>query len=197
MGLVPRRVLEPILRENARFLRADQARRQVDDVDRRDAQSLASEYEVLLLNALSKVGCVSYEPNLGGAKRPDVLFSSSTPDLTFVADITCVSDVDAYRSNPVEDLQNEFRRLLKRHGLRAGGFFFGIEGGETGPPGPRKPRLTHPSPAQLPGLLQDRAGFVREVAAAPARSRRRTPMPYSRRYRMSRLSQVRSPAAIR
>lgn len=167
MGLMPRRVLEPLLRENSLFLQDSQSQRHVDGLNRRDAQSLATEYEVLLLNALSKVGEVVHEPDLGGSSRPDIFFRSAESGVSFVADITCVSDADAYRVNAVEELQEQFRKLLPKHGVRPGGFSFRIDGQVIGPPGKRKTRLSLPPRPEIPRLIEDLTGFVRTVGMAP------------------------------
>lgn len=167
MGLIPRRILEPLLRENSRFLQASQSQRHVDGLNRRDTQSLATEYEVLLLNALSKVGEVAHEPDLGGSAHPDIFFRSTESGVSFVADITCVSDADAFRVNAVEEFQRQFRKLLSKHGVRPGGFFLRIDGQTIGSPGKQKTRLSLPPRQRLPRLVQDLTDFVREVAMAP------------------------------
>ena len=166
MGLLSRRVLENVLRENARCLSREVSLKHIELLDRGDDASFAAEYEAIVLNALGKLGSVTYEPDLGGS-RPDVLFSSQPRGVRFVADVTTVSDVDTHRRNPVNDWWDRFVALLKRHGLFPGGFSYKIGGRYTGPYGDRRLQLTLPPREELPQLIKKLRAFVRQVATAP------------------------------
>jgi hypothetical protein len=126
MALFSRRVLHRVLVENSNlFLTAKQASDLCKLLNTVRNDYLATEWEQVILNVLSKVGTVSYEPNLGGRRKPDVQFSST--DLEFVADITAVSDRGLNSSNPVDVFQLELARHLRKHNLVNGGFGFRID----------------------------------------------------------------------
>src|SRR5262245_11989835 len=104
-------------------------------LNRGDADSLACEYEVLILNGLAKVGSVEHEPPLPGTRRPDLFFRAlDGPAFEFVADITTVSDEGFRIDNPLDVLDEEFRRLVRRIGLAPGGFHLEVAGYLVGPP---------------------------------------------------------------
>jgi hypothetical protein len=170
VALVPRRVLARILQENRRFLSKDQIHRHIAALNRGDKSSLACEYEVLLLNAASKLGTVVHEPDLPGPAKLDLLFSSPQSGSRFLADITTVSDEDAYRNNPVEDFRRAFGQLLKKQGLTMAGISVRVEGELRGGRGKQKMTLKLPSKTEIPRIVKDRlTGFVNALAAEPAR----------------------------
>src|SRR5258708_37828827 len=92
MPIFARRTLQRMISENDAFLTKAQTEKHVSYLNKADEFSIAYEWEVVVLNALSKIGCVSHEEQFG-SKLPDIHFKSrSTPSDTFIADITAVSD---------------------------------------------------------------------------------------------------------
>lgn len=78
-------------------------------------RSLATEWEVVLINGLSKLGNVTHEKYFGGSTRGDIYFETeSDPTANFLADITTI----ARRPNPYDTLHEDFIRILGERGLQ-------------------------------------------------------------------------------
>ncbi len=174
MALVPRRILQPILEENARLLTAEQSRTHVTRLNGADAaDSLACEYEVLILNALAKakVGSVEHEPHLPGRRRPDLLFrATSGPTFEFIADITTVSDEGFRKENPLDLLDAEFSQLVRRLALASGGFHFDVGGCLAARREGERMLLKLPRKADIPRFArQHLTGFLRGIQKEPLR----------------------------
>jgi hypothetical protein len=167
VGLLSRRVLESVLHENAAHVSREMSLKHIEQINRGNEESFAAEYEVVVINGLTKLGSVTYERDLGGP-RPDIHFTSRGSGPSFVADITTVSDVDAHRQNPANDWWERFVALLKRHGLSPGGFSYKIGGSFSGPAGDRSVKLALPAREDLPRLVKGLRAFVRRVAETPS-----------------------------
>jgi hypothetical protein len=119
-----------MLDENSEWMPAKALQSQVGRLNSPDDPSpLAIQWEVAVLNALSKYVQITHEPDLGS--QPDILFEVNGENV--VADVTAVSDRNALRTNPIEDLNEEFLRrifALRQLGLKGG---FGLSVGEMSP----------------------------------------------------------------
>ncbi len=73
MPIFSRRVLQRLLDENRNFLEERQVKELVNRLNSLD-KSIATEWEVVLINALSKLGNVFHENNFGGETNPDIYF---------------------------------------------------------------------------------------------------------------------------
>ena len=69
-----RRIIQKILNENSKFLSHKHMSKHVNLLNRADEDSINFVWEVVLLNALSKLGNVVHEPDLGGTSQIDILF---------------------------------------------------------------------------------------------------------------------------
>lgn len=167
MALVARRVLQRILDENAHLLTPEQHQKHVQSLNSDKSPALATEYEVLILHALSGLGRVQHEPKLTGSRRPDVLFEIATdPPQRFVADVTTVSDSAAHDENPYDDFSKELGKLLKDSGLTGAGFDIKVDGTLTGPAEKQKMVLSLPRKGDLRRIVRRELGdFVRTVKA--------------------------------
>jgi len=103
MAIFSRRALQRLIAENTSILSKKQIRKHVDSLNRMDKErSLATEWEVVLINALSKLGSVVHEKNFGGPRRGDIYFEAKgNPTESFLADITTIST----KAGPGEDLK--------------------------------------------------------------------------------------------
>ena len=73
---------------------------------------LDTEWEVIVLNAFSKVGSVEHEKDFGGRRYPDLHFiSNNEPSQFFVADITAISDIGFEGQNPYDALWDELMNV--------------------------------------------------------------------------------------
>jgi len=120
MAIFSRRTLQRLADENATFLSKKQTRKHVDGLNRMNKErSLATEWEVAVINALSKLGNVVHEKDFGGSSRGDIYFEAkSNPTERFLADITTISTKD----DPLETLWDELRRIVEKRGLRMNAF---------------------------------------------------------------------------
>jgi hypothetical protein len=120
MAIFSRRTLQRLIGENASFLSKKQTRRHVDGLNRMNKErSLATEWEVLLINALNKLGNVVHEKDFGGSRRGDVYFEAKgNPTERFLADITTISS----KPDPYETLWDELMRIVAERGLRPNSF---------------------------------------------------------------------------
>jgi hypothetical protein len=84
--------------------------------------SVAAEWEVCVLFALSNLGHVTHEPGFPGTKRPDIYFKA-TIGLQFIADVTCISDADLEEKNPVGELTDLVAVKARKLGI-SGTFSF-------------------------------------------------------------------------
>lgn len=81
--------------------------------------SLDAEWELIVVSALSRVGAIEYEPQLGGSACLDVRFKSPA-GLQFTGEITALSDDEISRRNPIAELVREAHRRLDKRGIRGG-----------------------------------------------------------------------------
>ena len=128
MAIFSRRTLDCLICENARFLTRKQVRKQIDDLNRAGDSAIASEWEIVLLNALSKVGSVEHERNFGGTTNPDVHFTSNeNSDFEFVADITSASDKGIDQQYSMWPLLRAIQKTFEDSGLNRNHVY--LEGG--------------------------------------------------------------------
>jgi len=129
MAIFTRRILQNLINENTKFLLRGQINKHVLELNRMDETlSLAYEWEIVLLNAFSKVGKVTYEKNFGGKKKADIFFEfPDDPNQNFVADITTVSDKGLEKKNPFEAFWDQIMQMAGKHGLRQNSFSLHVE----------------------------------------------------------------------
>lgn len=76
MAIFPRRIIQQLVNENAKFLKPSDTKKIVAHLNRMHKEmTLAPEWEVVIVHALSKLGKVDYEMNFGGRRKPDLCFS--------------------------------------------------------------------------------------------------------------------------
>lgn len=121
MALFARRFLQQAIDESQAYLSIEQRRNLCKHLNTVHDNYLAKEWEIAILHALSRLGTLRYEPDLPGTRHPDILFTMED-GLTFVADITAVSDKGLHRENPYNALQQELFRRQKKLGILDGGF---------------------------------------------------------------------------
>lgn len=128
MAIFPRRILQRLLNENGAILSRKQLRKHVGDLNRmHETLTLAPEWEVVVLNAFSKVGKVLHES--GPAGTSDLYFESqSDPTMRFVADITTVSDKGFETQHAFDELDRELRRRVEERGFNPSHFHLDVQG---------------------------------------------------------------------
>jgi hypothetical protein len=107
MAIFSRRTLQRLIDENADFLTKTQTQKHVDslnlskkihlkllesnmNINDLSEIYLNTEWEIAVLNCLSKFGEIIHEKRIG-ASEPDIFFTSDDESINFVADITCIT----------------------------------------------------------------------------------------------------------
>jgi hypothetical protein len=128
MAIFSRRTIQRLINENAEFLTKKQLKEHVRRLNRCDENFLDTEWEIVLLNAFSKLGKVIHEPKLKGT-NPDIYFTSPTnPNQSFIADIATLSDKGFRKSYPAEDFHDRLIDLVYQRGLPLNSFSLHIDG---------------------------------------------------------------------
>jgi hypothetical protein len=162
-----RRIVQKCLNENAQFVCQRNLHDWVQRLNTVSDDYAATEWEVVLLWALSKSGgTIQHEPSLGG--RPiDIVFRSGDSSFQFGADIVTISDQGLHKRNPINQLREELTRRVSRIGTVSGGFSIRVN--ETRPTPSRGMRLKRqlqlPAINQFPSLIFNE-GFERFLKAA-------------------------------
>lgn len=161
-----------MLDENARWLRPAQARRHTSSLNDPNADIIATEWEIAVLNSLNKFGTVEHEPPIARTP-PDILFRPAiVGDSGFVADITAVSDKGLHAKNPIEAVSEElcgWAHKLHLQGVKGGLSLNSTkrEGGawRDGP----DVNLAIPATSRFPEQIfnSDFAGFFEGIIAEP------------------------------
>lgn len=126
MAIFSKRILQEMLNQNAHFLSKKQLREHVNKLNKGGIDYLPTEWEVVILNAFSKIGYVRHEQPFR-KRLPDLFFQSKNePSVSFLADITTVSDKGYERENPVKAFIDEAKRILKENGIKLNGFHYEI-----------------------------------------------------------------------
>lgn len=127
MAIFSRRTIQQMINENAAFLTKEQIDMQISRLDGNGFESIATEWEVVLLNVFSKIGHIEHEPDLGTGAALDLLFTHYTDQSQFVADITTISDEGYEKETPLKAFGIELRRHIENAGLILNGFGYSVE----------------------------------------------------------------------
>lgn len=167
MAIFSKRILHEMLNQNAHFLSKKQLREHVNKLNGCDENPLSTEWETIILNTFSKIGCVRYEQSFGGNKHPDLFFQSNdTSNISFLADITTVSDAGYEKNNPVKAFIDEAKRILKKSGVKLNGFHYKIGGVK----GKRSMLSKIPATGRFHSFFKspDFKGFISKIKKDPA-----------------------------
>lgn len=155
MAIFTRRDIQGAINHIADRLTQTQVEKLVKRLNGTTMDSLAAEWEVAVLSAFAKCGCVTYEKSFGGKCCPDMFFQHGGPGaLEFVADIRAVSDVDAHRRNPYDGFCEAIRRFLQKRGHNSAGLHIEVGHTREGEYGRRKLRLTLPPRQELDHFVE-------------------------------------------
>jgi hypothetical protein len=128
MAIFPRRIIQHLINENATFLKPRDTKKIVAHLNRMHKEkTLAPEWEVVIIHALSKLGKVDYEIDFGG-RNPDICFRPfADPKQSFAAEITTISDKGFDANNPIEVLRSQVIDRVAIRGLRLNSFHFKVD----------------------------------------------------------------------
>lgn len=156
MAIFSRRTIQNMINDNSKFLSKEQVSRHIQALNKANDESLSSEWEVVLLYALGKLGKVVYEPNLGGKRRPDLYFiPQNSLNEAIVADIVTVSDRGYEAENPLEKFTSELWRFRKKYGLKQGSFSWKVDGTPEGPFRNKKIKLNLPKKGEFHRIFNE------------------------------------------
>lgn len=164
-----KRVIQKIIDENSSFLSDDQIQRHVNALNRVDQETVDFEWEVVMLNAFSKIGNVVHEPDFGGASRVDLYFRyRDTQQAEFIADIATVSDRGIEKENRQKDFQNELNRLIRKYELNLDCFSWHIDGAVQGTYRNGRMKLKFPEKVNWPEVFDaDFIKFLDDIKLSP------------------------------
>jgi len=171
MAIFSRRVLQRILGENALFLSRQQLENHVHRLNQGDAKDrLATEWEVVILNAFSKRGIVKHEENFGGSSNVDVSFyleGSNTAEL--IADIRSVSDEGLHNENPVSEFHRQLTHRLRKRGVKNGGIHIEVASLDRIPKRHTKLKLALPKKGEIGDFInKELSAFFHYIASQPS-----------------------------
>jgi hypothetical protein len=126
MSIFPRRVIQRLINQSG--LRPSQIGSLVDRLNRpfepnKPIVAFSAEWELVLLSAFQEIGTVEHEPKCPGSKRPDILFTSCE-GISFLADITAVSNSGIRVLNPVDAFISALMAKVQEKGLRGNSFWW-------------------------------------------------------------------------
>jgi hypothetical protein len=175
MPIFSRRVIQDLIDGTPAFLLDSQIAKFVTDLNGHPTETIQWEWELALLSAMSKLGTLKYERSLGGKTNPDILFSLRAPQTGFfLAEITTVSDKSADEENPIEELQIELSRLVKKRGLQPNHFSVSIGDDWQGIfHSGRKPRLKIPRKREFKSAVFTPKfdSFLSDIRGSPREAR--------------------------
>lgn len=119
-----------------------------------DKMRLGAVWETVVLHALTRCGAVQNEVALPSGRRPDIFYEA--PALTFIADVTAVSDESIENDNPYREMMSIIEAAKKKLGLPMGGM--DIQVGSSREPfrGGTRTTLALPPRGQLQRFVKDR-----------------------------------------
>jgi hypothetical protein len=168
MALFARRTIQRLLHENACFTLKAQAEAQVRALNLANEQSIATEWEIAVLNAFSKLGTVQHEPDLGAGHKADLLFfPEEGTGAGFVADIATVFETGRNEKNPIEYIRNELIRRLRGMQLEPNKFSYRVQGELRGKAARRVMKLKLPAKKDVVELFD--AEFMQFLRACKSK----------------------------
>jgi hypothetical protein len=169
MPLFPRRTLQRLLHECRDVLPEAKAGAFATAFNSPHKNSLALQWELVLLAALREIGGVQYEPDTGGSRKLDFLFHG--PDLEPIGlEVRAVSNLYNEERNPLEQFQKELARRIAKAGLQASGYRLTIGNRVLDPNGKRTMLLALPERKNIQSFFDaEFDAFLRNIFRAPGR----------------------------
>lgn len=126
MSIFPRGVVQKLINESGSFLRPSQIGSLVGRLNKqfeanKPIDAFSAEWELVVLSAFQKIGTVEHEPKCPGSRRPDLHFTSCE-GVSFLADITVVSNSGLRIHYPVEAFSSALMTKVHEKGLRGNSF---------------------------------------------------------------------------
>jgi len=155
--IFPRRELQMTIDRLTNVLLRDQLVSIVKRLNQPSDARLPAMWELVILDALSRVGKLRHEIQLPNGRKPDIELTLSSTEglpLTIIGDVTSVSDTGLNEQNPVHTLSAELNRLASKIGLDPHHFGFKVEGARVGPYADSRTKLFLPKKGQLLAIMK-------------------------------------------
>ncbi len=171
MAIFPRRIVQRCLNDikSLNLLPEEKLNRLIQkELNSSDpVKSIACEWEVIILSALSKVSKIEYEKNFVEEGRTPDVFCRLPSGTCFLADITTVSDREAHKENPVHYFFQQVREFLDKRGVPSKGIDIRIDGDFVGKYGDQKVKLALPQKGEIPKFIKKNlSSFAKAISSS-------------------------------
>ncbi len=109
--------------------------------EKRHLESLAAEWEIVVVSAFAELGTTKHEKLISNGKRPDISFTDH--DISLMCDVFAVSDAQQDQKNPIDEFGEIVRRNWNKYGPQRGGLGWRVEAVDLKPP--KSPSTQPPS----------------------------------------------------
>jgi hypothetical protein len=174
MAIFSRRTLQRLIFENRKFLRRGQTKAHLRRLNKSDEFFLDAEWEVVLLNAFSKLGRVIHEQQFNNGPKPDLLFTSLVdPSQSFLADIATISDRGMNELYPIGTLQDRLIEIAQEHNIYPNYLHVHIGGHNASRFDGSKARIKIPTRLNFDKVIFNQAflKFINEITKSPSTQR--------------------------
>jgi hypothetical protein len=174
MGIFARRVISRCLDETASFVSKQTLRDWIQRLDTVSDSYVATEWEIVLIRTLARLGKVQHEPPLG-PRLMDVVFESPDSTLRFAAEITAISDEGLHRKNPIDRFEAELAQRISQAKITTGTFILEVQEDQPVPHRGtgRQRRLSLPPVDQFSNVIFDAAfdEYIANIQRDPTQPR--------------------------
>jgi hypothetical protein len=119
MAIFLRRDIQRLIEEAAAFLPEEKLTDLVRRLNLPNKQSIETQWELVWLIALSRVGDVNHEAAFpGGTSYPDIHFQQGS--FALLAEVTTASDAGYENENPIREFDEAIYRLYAKFGTHGG-----------------------------------------------------------------------------
>ena len=171
MAIFPRRTVQRCLNEirSLNLLPEEKLNRLIQkELNSSDpVKSIACEWEIIILSALSKVSEIEYEKIFVEEGRAPDVFCRLSSGTCFLADITTVSDREAHKENPAHYFFQQVSEFLNKRGVSSKGIDIRIDGDFVGKYGDQKVKLALPQKGEIPNFIKKNlSSFAKAISSS-------------------------------
>lgn len=170
MFIFSRRAIQEKLDLLGGVLSAEQHANLVSRLNRLGRERLSAMWEVVFLQALSRVAPIRHEVALPNGRQPDFefKFDHGGTHLAIVGDIASVSDLGLDKQNLFRELTDEGSRLARKYRLDPNHFRYDVSGEQVGARPKLRMKLLLPTGEAFTKIIKNIIEpFVRELALSP------------------------------
>ena len=174
MPIFSRRIIQKLLNENRTFLSEEHTTAHVKKLNKQDSTSIATVWEVAILNALNQIGQVEHEVKFRGNNKPDIYYQSPNMQ-SFVADVTSISDETYDKENPINYFNECLSSFFKKKGLALKGLDISFGDKKVGTYGDQKTQISIPEKKDIHTFIKQELHQIRDaIQINPTKSFQKT-----------------------